>query len=300
VDVTALESFRKRVETPAGGLSCFDVGSGPAVLFVHGVIFNAYLWRRVVAVLSEERRCVAVDLPAHGRSPSSPEEDLSLRANADRLAALCDALELEQVDLVGNDTGGALAQIFAVRHRERVRTLTLTNCDAHDNLPPAEFKEGKELAAAGQLGAVVGQLARDPDLARTAERGLNLTFEHPESVTDEAIDAYFGVFRDPDRAAELDRFAVSTKVEDLLEVEPGLAELTMPTLVVWGTGDVFFDVEWAYWLRDHIPGTKRVVELEGAKLLFPDERAEEFAPHLRAFLDEHSPLGASEARGAAA
>jgi pimeloyl-ACP methyl ester carboxylesterase len=66
----------------------------------------------------------------------------------------------------------------------------------------------------------------------------------------------------------------------LLEVEPALRELRVPTLVVWGTGDEFFDVKWAYWLRDTIPGVTEVVELEGAKLFFPDERGAELAPYL--------------------
>src|SRR5205807_1341464 len=130
------------------------------------------------------------------------------------------------------DTGGALSQVFIVHHPQRVRTLTLTNCDADDNLPPAEFNEGKELAEAGQLGALVGQMGRDPNLARTAEKGYNLTFEHPEALSDEEIRVFAGPFTDSERASELDRFAVSTQVDDLLAIKPELKNISAPTLIV--------------------------------------------------------------------
>jgi pimeloyl-ACP methyl ester carboxylesterase len=68
---------------------------------------------------------------------------------------------------------------------------------------------------------------------------------------------------------------------DLLAVEAALAELKVPTLIVWGTGDRFFHPKWAYWLRDTIPGATEVVELEGARLFFPDERAGELTACLR-------------------
>jgi pimeloyl-ACP methyl ester carboxylesterase len=296
VEIGEFETHRRYVRTRLGELSYTDVGDGPVVFFVHGVCFNAHIWRDAIGALSSERRCIAVDLPAHGFSISQPEQDLSLRANAERLDVLLEELDIAAVDVVGNDTGGALCQIFTVRYPKRVRTLTLTNCDADDNLPPAEFQEGKALAEAGQLGALVGQMGDNPELARNAERGFNLTFEHPEALSDEVIRAYIGAFTDPKRASELDRFVVSTTVEDLLAVKAGLKNITIPTFIVWGTGDIFFEVEWAYWLRDHIPGAMEVVELDGAKLLFPAERPDEFVLHLRRFLDEHSPIPAAMSR----
>ena len=117
------------------GIDYVDVGQGPVALFVHGVGTSSYLWRNVIAELRDERRCVAVDLPLHGGS--DPREDLSIPALAEAVEELCDGLGLDQVDLVANDTGGAVAQVFAVRHRERLRTLTLTNCDVHTNTPPS-------------------------------------------------------------------------------------------------------------------------------------------------------------------
>ena len=104
---------------------------------------SSYLWRHVIDQLDGQRRCVAVDLPLHGQTPAAAGQDFSLPGLARFLADCCDALELTDVDLVANDTGGAVSQVFAAGHPERLHTLTLTNCEAHDNLPP------KALAARG-------------------------------------------------------------------------------------------------------------------------------------------------------
>jgi pimeloyl-ACP methyl ester carboxylesterase len=138
-----LEQFndhRTTVTTPAGEIAYVDFGEGPPVLFVHGVVMSSYLWRNVIEAMQGERRCIALDLPAHGRTRVSPAQDLSVRAQAEVLEGFCEALGLESIDLVANDTGGAIAQIFTVRHHDRVRTLTLTNCDCHDQLPPASSR----------------------------------------------------------------------------------------------------------------------------------------------------------------
>src|SRR5216684_52181 len=121
------------VETLSGRISCASAGSGPVALFVHGVVLNKHLWRHQLAGLSDIRRCIALDLLAHGDTEIAPDQDVSVTANAAMLREFLDALKIDQVDLVGNDSGGGIAQIFAARHPDKVRTLTLTNCDTHDN-----------------------------------------------------------------------------------------------------------------------------------------------------------------------
>jgi pimeloyl-ACP methyl ester carboxylesterase len=287
VELDTLQTHRRTFTRDGAGLSYLDVGEGPAVLFVHGVFMNALLWRKEIAALSAGRRCIAVDLPAHGHSVVTDTQDLSLTATADLLAALCEELGLAAVDVVGNDTGGALSQIFAVRHEGLLRTLTLTNCDAHDNLPPQAFELGKRLAEENQLAPLVVELGRSTELAR-GNPGLAMGYKRPEDLSEEIVNAFMGPFADLDRARQLERFVKSTKVDDLLAVESGLEALEKPTLIAWGTADDFFEIEWAYWLKEHIPGAREVVEIDGGALFFPDERAEELIPHLRRFLDEHS------------
>jgi|SRR5215211_5615527 len=105
-----LEAGRRSVETNGGTISYIDLGSGSPALFVHGVGTNAHLWRNVIASLHGERRCIAPDLPLHGRSPGGPGQEFGLAAFARLLEAFCAELGLSSVDLVANDTGGAIAR----------------------------------------------------------------------------------------------------------------------------------------------------------------------------------------------
>ena len=139
------------VETPSGRISYASAGSGPVALFVHGAVLNKHLWRHQLTGLSDIRRCIAVDLLAHGDTEIEPDQDVSVTANAKMLKEVLDALKIDQVDLVGNDSGGGIAQIFAALNPERVRTLSLTNCDTHDNWPPEAFKPFVDMVRAGGL-----------------------------------------------------------------------------------------------------------------------------------------------------
>jgi pimeloyl-ACP methyl ester carboxylesterase len=248
---------------------------------------NAYLWRNVLAELAGgrpgegagERRCIALDLPVHGHTPPPPDGDATLAVLADTVAAFVEALELSDVDLVAHDTGGAVAQIFAARHPDRLRTFTLTDCDTQDNIPPPAFQPTVELAKAGALAPQVPALLENVEATRSVMFGSG--YEHPDELDLDVVRAYITPFGAPEVARVFERCLASLEPGDLLAVEPLLRQLTVPTLVVWGTGDIFFDVKFAYWLRDTIPGVTEVVELEGAKLFFPDERADELVPLLR-------------------
>ena len=139
------------VETLSGRISYASAGSGPVALFVHGVVLNKHLWRHQLTELSDIRRCIAVDLLAHGDTEIEPDQDVSVTANAKMLKEVLDVLKIDKVDLIGNDSGGGIAQIFAALNPERVRTLTLTNCDTHDNWPPEAFKPFVDMVRAGGL-----------------------------------------------------------------------------------------------------------------------------------------------------
>jgi pimeloyl-ACP methyl ester carboxylesterase len=233
-----------------------------------------------VGEVSSERRCLAIDLPAHGQTRTTESWDLSLPGLAQALRALCDAIEVESVDLVANDTGGAVAQIFAATNPHRLRSLTLTNCDTQGNIPPPDFAPVVDLARQGGLAEVVRQLATDFDVARS-NAGFGSGYERPQDLSDEVLHAYLAPLAESDlRARELERCVAQLEPGPLLAVEPQLKQLDTPTLLVWGTGDPFFDLSSARWLRDTIPGVTEIVEIEGAKLFFPDERAADLVPHL--------------------
>ncbi|HET6953069.1 MAG TPA: alpha/beta fold hydrolase [Acidimicrobiales bacterium] len=278
MDMRMLDAHRATATTPVGDISYVDVGDGPTALFVHGVGTNAYLWRNVVGGLPD-RRCIALDLPAHGRSPAGPDQDLSLGGLAGAVLGLCDALGLDDIDLVGNDTGGGVAQIVAARAPERLRSLALTNCEAHDNVPPEAFRPTVDLARAGGLAPTAPALLADLAAARATVFAMG--YESTDQPPLDVVDAYLRpVLGTPEAARTFERLLAGLDPADLLAAEPALRRLTVPTLVVWGTGDAFFDVRWAHWLRDTIPGVTEVVELDGARLFFPDERAGDLVPLL--------------------
>ncbi|HEY3799316.1 MAG TPA: alpha/beta fold hydrolase [Caulobacteraceae bacterium] len=158
---------KKHVTTPFGEVAYVERGEGPVALFVHGVFVNSHLWRHVIDRVCGVRRCIAIDLLSHGDSPVPTTQDISFRAQAQMLEAFCAALGLDQVDLVANDSGGAVAQIFAAAHPERLRTLTLTNCDVHDNYPPAAFAPTRAAADAGVFSAQRQAYYDDPTTENT-------------------------------------------------------------------------------------------------------------------------------------
>ncbi len=282
------DAYRAEIATRHADLSYVSVGDGPTALFVHGVGTTAYIWRNVIEGVAGARRCLAFDLPLHGASPARADQDFTLRALAELIEEFCDALDLVEVDLVAHDTGGALAQIFAAQHPERLRTLTLTNCDTHDNVPPEAFKPTVDLAKAGALApSAVALLA---DLAAARDVVFAAGYENPEHLSLDVVRAFLEpVLGAPHSAERFERMLSLLEPTDLLAAEPALAQLTVPTLIVWGTGDSFFDVRWAYWLRDTIPGVTEVVELEGARLFFPDERAADLSECLLRHWHAHAP-----------
>jgi pimeloyl-ACP methyl ester carboxylesterase len=274
-----LDEHRHSAATRSGEISYLDIGAGPVALFVHGIASNAYLWRHVIGAVAAQRRCIALDLPLHGQSPVTAEQDLSLAALAAGLEDFCAALGLTGIDLVANDTGGAIAQIFAARQPGRLATFTLTNCDTQNDMPPDAFKPLIELAAAGQLAPTAVALLADLDAA--AQASFASVYEHLDLMDRDVIRSYLEpCFGTLERARHFERLLTSLDAGDLRAVEPQLKELTVPTLMVWGTGDTFFDVSTAYWLRDTIPGATGVVTVDGARLFFPEERPADLVPHL--------------------
>jgi pimeloyl-ACP methyl ester carboxylesterase len=271
----------KHISTPSGRIHYTERGAGPVALFVHGVLLNGYLWRHQLDALADIRRCIAVDLLAHGDTEIAADQDVSVTANAIMLREFLTALHIDQVDVVGNDSGGGIAQIFAALYPERVRSLTLTDCDTHDNWPPEAFKPFLAMAAAGGLRGTLEAMLADKGVYRSPQ-ALGPAYEHPECVTDDSIEKYLRPFvRTEQRTRDLERFLAAFDNAQTVAIEPRLAQLNAPTLIAWATDDVYFDVKWSRWLANLIPGTRRRVEFEGARIFFPEERSEQFNAELR-------------------
>jgi pimeloyl-ACP methyl ester carboxylesterase len=282
-----LDKYRDQVQTKSGPASYIDTGGpGRVALFVHGLGTSSYLWRHVIDQLDGQRRCVAVDLPLHGHTPAAADQDFTLPGFARFLAEFCEGLDLNDIDLVANDTGGAISQAFATGHPELLHTLTLTNCETHKNMPPKVLLPAAWLAHLGLAARISPRLLRD--IRRGRKRFYGLGYQDIEALPEDLARFWLETqFATPELARQNQRIMTSLHARDLLAIEPALARLQVPTLIVWGTGDIFFRRKWAYWLRDIIPGATEVVELSGARIFFPDERATELTAALRRHWDTH-------------
>ena len=281
MEINEFEAHRAVVETSFGDIAYADIGEGPPALFVHGLMMSGALWRHVIGEVAEMRRCLAIDLLGHGHTRVREGQAVTLTAQAEMLEAFCEALGLERVDLVANDFGGAVSQTFAVAHPERLRSLTLTNCDAHDNLgPPEPLGEVVPLADRGDLAPLISRMPDDPWLAREHFPGIG--FEDPALLTGEELRALLGpAFSSPDGGRHFEQMLTSIRGDELTKLEPRLRALDVPTLMVWGTDDTYFPPHWGRWLRDAIPGATELIEVEGAKLFMPFERPRQLAAPLR-------------------
>jgi pimeloyl-ACP methyl ester carboxylesterase len=253
----------------------------PVAVFVHGIGTSSALWRKGMQRLGDARRCIALDLPLHGRTPAEPDLEFSLNAMADVIRDFCDALGLKEFDLVANDTGGAIAQVLAVREKQRIRSFVLTNCDTQSNLPPKAFLPTVWMAKTGLLALGSRWVVRKDALARRAYAG---TYENLRRVPAEQIrDWVQPVFGTRERARHFQRWVAGLNDKELVAIEPALRAFEAPTLILWGTGDKFFTLRWAKWLQQTIPGARDIVEVAGGRLFFPDERPDEFAAAVREF-----------------
>jgi pimeloyl-ACP methyl ester carboxylesterase len=285
VDARGFHAQRRFVTTSFGQIAYTDQGAGPVALFVHGVPLNGFHWRHVIAGVRDLRRCLAVDLMALGYTQISANCDVSFPAQARMLVEFLDALGVDRVDLVGNDSGGTVAQILAAGHPERIRTLTLTNCDVHDGWPPKVIMPAIDSARQGTLADMYRSLLDDPATARIR---FTSAYADTEVLTDEVLAVYLQpVLATAERRDAFHRYWTSFDNAQTTAIESALRRLRAPTLVVWALNDIYFDVEWARWLATTIPGVVGLVEVPDAKLFFPEDRPQSLIRPLRELLAAH-------------
>lgn len=284
MDVAAFHATRRFVRTRFGRIAWVERGSGPAALFVHGLPLNGYQWRGALDRLSAHRRCVAPDLMGLGYSEIPEGQSLAPEAQAEMLAALLDALAIDAVDLVGSDSGGAVAQIFVARHPERVRTLLLTNCDVHEDSPPPALQPVIDASRAGTFvdQVLVPQL-RDRSATMLPTGLAACCYTWPDRLTDETLRCYLEpLAATPLRKAQLHDYCIELARNPLLALEPALRTSPVPMRVVWGTGDTIFSPASPAWLDRTFPKSRGVRRIDGANLFFPEEFPDVIAEEARA------------------
>jgi haloalkane dehalogenase len=274
-EMTVLEfrSTRKFINTDQGRIAYVDRGEGPAALFLHGFPLNSFQWRGVIPQLSATRRCVAPDLLALGYSEVAAGQSVAPHAQVDMLAQLLNKLSIPSADIVANDSGGAIAQLFVTRYPDRARSLLLTNCDTEPDSPPPAILPVIELARAGKFADewLVPWLA-DKALARS-EKGLGgQCYANPAHPTDEAIETYLGpLVSSPQRKALTNAYAIALDPNPLAGIESALKHGHVPTRILWGTADSIFSQASPDYLNHTVGNSLGARRVAGAKLFFPEE-----------------------------
>lgn len=274
---------RKEIELPAGRIRYREAGEGKPVVFVHGFLVDGRLWDGVVDRLSDRCRCIAPDWPiAAHQVAMSPDADLSPPGIAALIASFLDALELEDVTIVGNDSGGAMSQVLVTRHPERIGRLVLTNCDTHDNFPPGIFKAMPPLAKLPGGMTVLSAPFRIGALARTAFKpfartpipaGLVASWMRP-SLSDP------GVKRDATKVT------AGMNKRYTLEAAERLSESDLPLLLTWAPGDKFFPISYAERLEKETPNA-RLVRIPDASTFVALDQPARLADEIATFVQQN-------------
>jgi pimeloyl-ACP methyl ester carboxylesterase len=271
------------IELSAGTIEYEDTGHGPVLVLLHGLMMDSSLWGRAVADLSADHRCVAPTLPlgAH-RRPMRADADLSLPGIAGLVAEFLDRLDLRDVTLVGNDTGGALVQLLMRDGAERVGRVVLASCDAFDNFPPG--LTGKTLVLTGRLSPVAFGLFMQQMRLKIVRR-LPIAFGWLTKRGDAATARWM---RPVTRQAEIRRDAVrmlraaAADTQFLLRAAEGLPAFERPALVVWAGEDRVMPPEHGRRLADLLP-QGRLAQVADSYTLIPLDQPARLAQLIREF-----------------
>jgi pimeloyl-ACP methyl ester carboxylesterase len=272
-------SQRKEIDLPAGRIRYREAGEGKPVVFVHGFLVDGRLWDGVVDALSDRFRCFAPDWPiAAQQIAMKPDADLSPPGVAAIVASFLDALELDDVTLVGNDSGGAMSQVTVTRHPERIGRLVLTNCDTHENFPPGIFKALPPLAKLPGGMQAISLPFRIGPLARAAFRPFTRDPIPPELIASWMEPSLHdrGVKRDAKKVT------VGMNKRYTLEAAEKLRGSQLPILLAWARGDRLFPIRYAERLASEA-GNARIVEIPDARTFVPLDQPQRLAEEIAEF-----------------
>ncbi len=243
------------VRLTQGLIGYTESGEGPPIVFAHGLLVDGLLWRKVTPLLENRFRCIVLNLPLGShRIPMNPDADLSPPGLAGIVAGFLEALDLEDVVLVANDTGGAISQITAANHPERIGRLVLTNCDAFENFLPPAFRPLQW--AARVPGALTGMMQgmRFARMRRLPNAyGWLIKRDFDAAPTREWVEPYLG-----HRGIRRDTIKVLRGIHPrhTIDAAEKLRGFDRPTLLAWAVEDRFFKISFAEKLADTINGAK--------------------------------------------
>ena len=269
--------MRSAVTVEQGTIAYSETGpaDAPAIVFVHGAFVDGTLWRKVVPQLEGSYRCVVPDLPLGShRTPMNPGADLSPPGLARLIADFVEAVGLDDVTLVANDTGGALSQLVVTRHPERIGRLVLTPCDAYENFLPPAFRYLQALARIPGGVAVVAQAMRIPANRRSP---IAFGWLSKRRIPSDVLAAWTEpVIRDAEIRRDVRDVLRGISKRYTLEAAQRLREFGGPTMLAWATEDRFFKPKFAERLAADIPGS-RLEWIEDSRTFVSEDQPERLA-----------------------
>lgn len=281
-------SQRKQINLPAGTLRYREAGEGKPVVFVHGYLVDGRLWEGVVDRLSDRFRCIAPDWPvgAH-RVAMNPGADLSPPGFAALIDSFLAALDLDDVTIVGNDSGGAMSQVLVTRHPQRIGRLVLTNCDTHENFPPGIFKALPLMVAVPGVTSLMAPPMRIQAVTRTAFRPFART-PLPDELTASWVEP---VVHDRAVRRDLKKFTRGMNKRHTLEAARRLNGSQLPILLTWAPGDHYFPLSYAERLAGEA-GNARIVQIPDSSTFVPLDQPQRLADEIAEFVAAEAPAPA--------
>src|ERR1700733_388173 len=280
--------MRTSVTLEQGTIHYSDEGEGHVLVFVHGLLVNGRLWRNVTPHLQRKHRCIVPDWPLGSHTTALARgADRSPRGIAHLIADFLDALALEHVTIVANDTGGAISQILASERPERLGGVVLTNCDCLENFLPPMLRPLQWLAHVPRAYWLMAQQMRSAP-PRRSPLAFGMLSHTP--LPDELTAAWTAPLRD--RATRADVVATLKAIDkrDTLAAAERLREHPLPMLLAWAPDDLMFPLRFANRLAEMVPGA-RLEEIPESRAFVPEDQPELLAELIDGFVRKPLPAG---------
>jgi pimeloyl-ACP methyl ester carboxylesterase len=269
---------------PQGTIRYSESGEGPPIVFVHGLLVDGRLWRKVTPLLEDRFRCIVPNLPLGSHlTPMNAEADLTPPGLARVVAGFLEALDLEDVVLVANDTGGAISQITAANHPERIGRLILTNCDAFENFLPPAFRGLQWAARVPPVLNGVMQGMRSARMRRLPNAyGWLIKRDFDDAPTREWVEPFL-----TDGGIRRDTAKVLRGIDPRYTIEAAekLRSFDRPALLAWAVEDRFFKLAFAERLAATIQGAT-LERIEDSYTFVSEDQPERLAELIARFARE--------------
>ena len=272
-------------DIPQGTIRYRELGTGDPIVFVHGLLNDGQLWRKVAPALAQDFRVIVPDWPLGSHEvPMREGTDLSLPGLAAIVAGFLDALELENVTLVGNDTGGAVCQRVIVDHPQRIARLVLTPCDAYENFLPALFTPLKYLGGYVPGAIRLVGFSLKPAFARRLPLAFGWLAKH--GIPDEVTASYLAPgLRDRRIRKEIATILRGVDNRYTQEAAERFREFDKPVLLVWATEDKVFPIKFGERLAQDFPDA-RLERIDDSYTYVSEDQPERTAELIAAFARE--------------